>query len=189
MLDAARGLGTVNKAAGANAAVRPYTMKTPRCAIDNLGARLYDGVSDVIAEAVSNSHDADAEHVMVRIPAGKALATRKRGGAVVDRSLAIVAADDDHGITREEADGFCLDAIDEFPGEDKGVALGADGCRLTPICDTVNLEGPAGDSLKYRTEHGQLARKTWVELLPGAGNACEDFIRFRDESAGAGDSG
>ena len=81
-----------------------------------------------------------------------------------------------------------LDSIDGFIGENKDVAPGVAGCRLTLICDKVDLGGPAGDSLKYRAEHGQLVHRTWEELRSGAKRAHEDFIRFRDESSGSGDS-
>ena len=81
-----------------------------------------------------------------------------------------------------------LNAIDKFIGENKDVAPGAEACRLTLICDRVDLGGPAGDSLKYRTEHGQLVHRTWEDLLSGAKRAHEDFIRFRDDSSGAGGS-
>ena len=104
----AHGLGTVNRITGANAAVRPYTMKISRYTIDKLGVKMYDRVSDVIAEIISNSYDADAEHVRVLVPAGRSLATRKGGGEVVDQGLTITIEDDGHGMTPDAANDFYL---------------------------------------------------------------------------------
>ena len=85
-----------------------YTMTISRNTIDKLGVKLYDKVADVIAEIVSNSYDADAERVTVRIPAGASLATRKRDGTVVDRGLSIAVEDDGHGMTPDQANDFYL---------------------------------------------------------------------------------
>ena len=88
--------------------MQPYTMTISRNTIDKLGVKLYDKVADVLAEIISNSYDADAEHVKVCIPAGMSLATRKRDGAVVDRNLTITVEDDGHGMTPDEANAFYL---------------------------------------------------------------------------------
>ena len=95
---------------GPYAAMQPYAMTISRNTIDKLGVNLYDKVADVLAEIISNSYDADAGHVTVRIPAGMSLATRKRDGAVVDRNLAITVEDNGHGMTPDEANAFYLKA-------------------------------------------------------------------------------
>ena len=102
------GIATVNTIGGARAAVHSYAMTISRNTIDKLGVKLYDRVSDVLAEIVSNSYDADAEHVTVRIPAGRSLATRRGDGTVDDRGLEIVVEDDGHGMTPGEANDFYL---------------------------------------------------------------------------------
>ena len=93
---------------GTAAAVHPYTMKISRNTIDKLGVTLYDKVSDVLAEIVSNSYDADAEYVKVCVPAGVSLATGRGDGTVDDRGLSITVEDDGHGMTPNEANDFYL---------------------------------------------------------------------------------
>ena len=102
------GITTVNMIGAPCTAMQPYTMTISRNTIDKLGVKLYDKVADVLAEIISNSYDADAEHVEVHIPAGTSLATRKRDGAVVDRNLTITVDDDGHGMTPDEANAFYL---------------------------------------------------------------------------------
>ena len=50
------------------------------------------------------------------------------------------------------------------------------------------LIGQARDSFDRKTGQGELVRKMWEEILSGARIAHGDFIRFSDESSGAGDS-
>ena len=100
--------GTVNKVTSTNAAVRPYTMTISRNTIDKLGVKLYDRVSDVIAEIISDSYGADAEHVRIRIPAGRSPAARRSDGAVVDQGLAIMVEGDGHGMMPCGANDFHL---------------------------------------------------------------------------------
>ena len=102
------GIDTVNMNGGAYAAMQPYATTISRNTIDKLGVKLYDKVADVLAEIVSNSYDADAEHVTVRIPAGTPLATREGDGTVADRGLSIAVEDDGHGMTPCEANDFYL---------------------------------------------------------------------------------
>ena len=91
-----------------------------------------------------------------------------------------------HRLTADEFERLLgyLNSIDKFVSDNKGIVPGATGCRLTLICDRVELEGQSSDAFKYRAEHGQIVSKTWEELLSGARNAHKDFIRFRDESSG-----
>ena len=79
-----------------------------------------------------------------------------------------------------------LESMTKFIEDNRDVAPGVTGCRLTLICDAVDLEGQPGDAFRYWTGIGRLVTKTWEELLSGARRAHEDFIRFRDESSGAG---
>ncbi|MBE9204747.1 hypothetical protein IQ218_16560 [Synechocystis salina LEGE 06099] len=51
-------------------------MTISRLTIDKLGVKLYDKVSAVIAELVSNSYDADATEVEIKAPMGEFLATK-----------------------------------------------------------------------------------------------------------------
>ena len=61
-----------------------YTMKISRLTVDKLGVKLYDRVSAVIAELVSNSYDADATEVSIEAPMGEYLAS-KAGGTITDK--------------------------------------------------------------------------------------------------------
>lgn len=100
--------GTVNTVTSTNAVVRPYAMTISRNTIDKLGVKLHDRVPDAVAEIAPDSHDADADHVMVRVLAGKALAARKRDGAVVDQGWAITVEGDGHGMMPCGANDFHL---------------------------------------------------------------------------------
>ena len=133
---------------------------------------------------------------------------RSRGAAIVTTAaiegprkradFILISASDSVEIVEIKKPGHGLDAgeyarlrkylgiMTEFVEDSRDVAPGATGCRLTLICDGVDLEGTASDSFNYMTEQGQLVTKTWEELLSGARNAHEDFIRLRDESSGAG---
>ncbi len=61
-----------------------YIMRISRLKVEKLGVRLYDKVSAVIAELISNSYDADATRVVVTAPMGQYLAS-KAGGQYVTR--------------------------------------------------------------------------------------------------------
>ena len=62
--------------------------------------KLYDRVSAVIAELVSNSYDADATEVIVEAPMGQYLAS-KAEGVVTDRGREIRVIDDGIGHARQ----------------------------------------------------------------------------------------
>src|SRR5438034_2514498 len=85
----------------------PYVMRISRTTVDKLGIKLYDRPSAVVAETIANSYDADAEHVAVRIPLSRWLATHS-GGQVADQGLQIVIEDDGHGMTPDEVNDFYL---------------------------------------------------------------------------------
>lgn len=75
-----------------------YAMRISRLTVDKLGVKLYDRVSAVIAELISNAYDADATEVIVRAPMGQYLATRA-GGSVSDKGFEIRVIDDGAGMT------------------------------------------------------------------------------------------
>ena len=84
-----------------------YKMIISRLTVDKLGVKLYDKVSAVIAELISNSYDADARQVSVRAPMGVFLAT-KSGGTILDRGHEIRVADDGIGMTPDQMQAFFL---------------------------------------------------------------------------------
>lgn len=84
-----------------------YEMIISRLTVDKLGVKLYDKVSAVIAELISNSYDADAEKVVVHAPMGQYLAT-KAGGSISDKGFEIRIEDDGTGMTPEEMQEFFL---------------------------------------------------------------------------------
>ena len=75
-----------------------YTMRISRLTVDKLGVKLYDRVSAVIAELVSNAYDADATEVFVRAPMGQFLATRA-GGSISDKGFEVRVIDNGIGMT------------------------------------------------------------------------------------------
>jgi hypothetical protein len=84
-----------------------YVMRISRLTVDKLGVKLYDKVSAVIAELVSNSYDADAISVTIEAPMGEYLASTA-GGTLNDLGLKIVVADDGCGMTPQEMQSFFL---------------------------------------------------------------------------------
>ena len=84
-----------------------YIMRISRLTVDKLGVKLYDRVSAVIAELVSNAYDADATKVQIQAPMGKYLA-RKANKVITDRNFELSVIDDGHGMTPEEMQKFFL---------------------------------------------------------------------------------
>ncbi len=84
-----------------------YPMTISRLTVDKLGVKLYDRVSAVIAELVSNSYDADATKVIIEAPMGEYLASRS-GGQVVDKGRDIRIIDNGIGMTPEEVVEYYL---------------------------------------------------------------------------------
>ena len=84
-----------------------YPMTISRLTVDKLGVKLYDRVSAVIAELVSNSYDADATKVIVEAPMGEYLATKVRG-QIADRGREIRVIDDGIGMTPDEVREYYL---------------------------------------------------------------------------------
>lgn len=84
-----------------------YTMRISRLTVDKLGVKLYDKVSAVIAELISNSYDADADKIVIEAPMGQYLAT-KAGGTRSDKGFNIKIQDDGSGMTPDEMQNFFL---------------------------------------------------------------------------------
>ncbi len=133
-----------------------YSMTISRLTVDKLGVKLYDKVSAVIAELIANAYDADATSVNIRAPLGTTLAT-KRGGALEDKGLEIVVADNGHGMTPEEVNAFYLKVGGERRKDSargdrtrslKRKVMGRKGVgKLAPfgICERIELETAGGD--------------------------------------------
>lgn len=77
-----------------------YRMTISWLTVDKLGIKLYDKVSAVIAELVSNSYDADATEVIIEAPIGKYLASKT--GKVEEQEYEIKVIDNGIGMTPEE---------------------------------------------------------------------------------------
>ena len=84
-----------------------YTMKISRLTVDKLGVKLYDRVSAVIAELVSNSYDADATEIKVEAPLGEYLATRD-GKNIRSKDLTISVSDNGIGMNPKEVNDYFL---------------------------------------------------------------------------------
>jgi HSP90 family molecular chaperone len=78
-----------------------YKMTISRLTVDKLGVKLYDKVSAVLAELVSNSYDADAKEVTIKAPMGEFLAT-KNNNQLQDKGYTIEVSDNGTGMTPEE---------------------------------------------------------------------------------------
>ena len=133
-----------------------YTMRISRLTVDKLGVKLYDKVSAVIAELISNSYDADATEVTVRAPMGKYLATRA-GGTRSDRGYRIEVEDDGVGMTPKQTQEFFLVVgaerrNDRRRGSDSPIhgrkVMGRKGVgKLAPfgICKVIEVISSGGD--------------------------------------------
>lgn len=84
-----------------------YKMTISRLTVDKLGVKLYDKVSAVIAELVSNSYDADATEVTIKAPMGELLATKQKG-VIKDKGYTIEIIDTGIGMTPDEVNEFYL---------------------------------------------------------------------------------
>lgn len=152
----------------------PYTMRMSWKMVDKLGVKLYDRVSNVLAELVSNSYDADAEKVTVTMPMDTLLAT-KSGSKITDLGLKIVVEDDGHGMTPQDVNDFYLvigserraDKRGEITDKFKRKVQGRKGIgKLAPfgICNSIEVwtAGPPeiteNGSVGYRIAHFFLLR-------------------------------
>ena len=144
-----------------------YKMKISRLTIDKLGVKLYDRVSAVIAELISNSYDADATKVTVEAPMGEYLAS-KAGGTITDKKQQIRVIDNGIGMTPEEVNDFYLVVGAERRKEhrqgrgDKSPNYGRSvmGCKgvgkLAPfgICEVIEIITSGGDEVADRDPCG-----------------------------------
>lgn len=147
----------------------PYTMHIERTIVDDLGLKLYDKISAVVAEIIANSYDADAEKVLVEVPLGKALASEK-GGKIVQSGYVIKVSDDGHGMTPEKANEFYLTVgrhrreykeQGEFSRNKKRPVTGRKGIgKLAPfgVCKTIEIRSAGGErtSRGYMVTHFQI---------------------------------
>lgn len=151
-----------------------YRMTISWPIVDKLGVKLYDKVSAVIAELVSNSYDADATEVVIKAPMGVYLAT-KTGGVISDKGFEIRVIDDGNGMTPEEVNEFYLKVGEERrkdPGRGetspkyKRRVIGRKGVgKLAPfgICRVIEIKTSGGSEITdtvdgveqtgYRTAH------------------------------------
>ena len=145
-----------------------YEMKISRLTVDKLGVKLYDRVSAVIAELVSNSYDADATSVTIKAPMGEYLAS-KAGGEITDKGCEIRVTDNGIGMTPEEVNKYYLvvgaerrkdnsrgrgDTSPKF----KRKVMGRKGVgKLAPfgICEVIEIITSGGDKITRSRSNGQ----------------------------------
>jgi Histidine kinase-, DNA gyrase B-, and HSP90-like ATPase len=142
-----------------------YTMTISRLTVDKLGVKLYDKVSAVLAELVSNSYDADARKVVIKAPMGEFLAT-KNNNQIQDRSYTIEVSDNGIGMTPDEINKFYLRVgaerrADPLRGdESKGLkrkVMGRKGVgKLAPfgICERIEILTSGGQLIDGKDESG-----------------------------------
>ena len=144
-----------------------YAMRISRLTIDKLGVKLYDKVSAVVAELVSNSYDADATQVTVTAPMGAYLAA-KAGGQVADKGYIIQVCDNGIGMAPDEINPFYLrvgaerrrEQIrgrgDKSPRHERRV-MGRKGVgKLAPfgICRVIEVLSSGGEKTTHITDDG-----------------------------------
>jgi hypothetical protein len=167
--------------------------------VDKLGVKLYDRVYAVIAELISNSYDADAEHVTVRAPMGSYLA-HKAGGTITSKNVTIEVVDDGAGMTPDELQEFYLivgkERRDDPKRGDKSKkflrnVMGRKGVgKLAPfgVCKVVEIISSGGElisegnSTGYSTAHvildkGKILSDTDEEYKPEVGLQDGQFAR------------
>ena len=144
-----------------------YPMRISRLTVDKLGVKLYDRVSAVIAELVSNSYDADATEVVIESPMGEYLAS-KASGKVTDRGREIRVKDNGIGMTPKEARDYYLVVgaerrEDSRPGRGDTSpkfhrkVLGRKGVgKLAPfgICEVIEVISSGGDIVTRKQDDG-----------------------------------
>lgn len=147
----------------------PYTMHIERTIVDDLGLKLYDKVSAVVAEIIANSYDADAEEVKVEIPLGKAL-TKVENGEIIQSGYVIKVFDDGHGMTPQEANEFYLivgrhrrefKEQGEFSRDKGRPVMGRKGIgKLAPfgVCKTIEIRSAGGEKTAngYKVTHFEI---------------------------------
>lgn len=146
-----------------------YPMTISRLTVDKLGVKLYDRVSAVIAELVSNSYDADATKVIIEAPMGQYLATKVQG-QVVDRGREIRVIDDGIGMTPDEArEYYLVIGAERRTDERRGRGdvsprfhrrvMGRKGVgKLAPfgICEIIEVITSGGDEITRTSPNGSI---------------------------------
>ena len=145
-----------------------YRMKISRLTVDKLGVKLYDRVSAVIAELVSNSYDADATKVVITAPMGEYLAARV-ADEIKDRGYEIVVADNGGGMTPEEINAYYLRVGAERRKDERGdtskkygrKVMGNKGVgKLAPfgICQQIEVVSSGGKRVPGKGPSGAAAQ-------------------------------
>lgn len=144
-----------------------YTMRISRLTVDKLGVKLYDRVSAVIAELISNSYDADATQVEIVAPMGEFLAS-KQAGRDIDKGYTVEVRDNGIGMTPEEINEFYLRVgaerrNDQRRGDTSRVfgrkVMGRKGVgKLAPfgICKQIEIISAGGKLITKTSESGDL---------------------------------
>ena len=152
---------------------RDYTMTISRMTVDKLGVKLYDKVYAVIAELISNSYDADATSVTVKVPMGQYLAT-KVDGKVSSKNVTIEVEDNGIGMSPDEMQSFYLVVgkerrLDPDRGDLSRLfrrkVMGRKGVgKLAPfgVCNKVEIISAGGE--KIQTEDGEFYRVAHIIL-------------------------
>lgn len=145
---------------------KKYPMTISRLTVDKLGVKLYDRVSAVIAELVSNSYDADATEVIIEAPMGEYLAS-KISGKVTDKGRSISIKDNGIGMTPSEVVEYYLKVGaerrkdsrrgrgDSSPKYNRKV-MGRKGVgKLAPfgVCEVIEVITSGGDEIS-RNKNG-----------------------------------
>ena len=169
-----------------------YTMKISRLTVDKLGVKLYDRVSAVIAELISNSYDADATEVVVRAPMGQFLATRA-GGSVSDKGFEIRVIDDGAGMTPGQTGGmqqfFLVIGAERRNDRRRGAVspkyrrkvMGRKGVgKLAPfgICKVIEVISSGGKKIERDGEEGFLTSHVimdYDDIMAEGGDETEQY--------------
>lgn len=146
-----------------------YKMTISRLTVDKLGVKLYDKVSAVLAELVSNSYDADARKVTIKAPMGEFLAT-KNNNQLQDKGYTIEVSDNGIGMTPEEVNNFYLRVgaerrTDSLRGDEsrdlKRKVMGRKGVgKLAPfgICERIEILTSGGQLINGKDENGNTTK-------------------------------
>lgn len=145
-----------------------YKMKISRLTVDKLGVKLYDKVSAVIAELISNSYDADSTTVNVEIPVNKYLA-KKENGQIIDSNFEIRVIDNGIGMDPAEVNKYYLKVgaerrTENAPGRGdlspnfRRRVMGRKGVgKLAPfgICEEIEVITSGGRKITDSTSTGE----------------------------------
>jgi hypothetical protein len=148
----------------------PYSMEIQRTIVENLGLKLYDKVSAVVAELIANAYDADADEVTVKLPLGRSLSS-KRDEPESGHLIEII--DDGRGMTPDQVNGLYLKVgknprpeQGEFTKYKKRSRMGRKGLgKLSPfgICKTIEVRSAGGEKTEkgyfvshFEMEYGQI---------------------------------